>query len=413
MPSARTISMAEPDLSLPRRLSDLAQRWTRALQEQRPAAVGLRHELHAEPRVSGDERETRDRVIAASGLVFVPVADTGGITRIGPGKGPSIAIRGELDALPIAERTDVAWASRNGTMHACGHDVHLAALTALLRAADGLDLPYALVGILQPREETYPSGALDIQRSGMLDDFEVAHVIGAHVHPRIPTGEVATGSGVVNAAAGELEITVQGQSGHGAYPHHGNDVIAPLASIALGLPEVLRRTVDPLAPALVSIGRLIADAGAANVLPGKGTLLATLRTTGSGDADRVAEAIRRFASGQAESYGVTATTLHIKGEPVLDNNAELSRSVDRWLPEFGLKATSPMRSLGADDFSYFSEQVPSLMCFVGVGTDASTPSLHDPTFLPDDDAVMRVAASMLAGYLAAAEVLARGNTSGG
>ncbi|RRJ88295.1 amidohydrolase [Gulosibacter macacae] len=387
-------------------LSTLARQWHEALVAEGEFARAFRRELHATPRVSGDEADTRDRFAQATGLTVRHVADTGGIGRLGPASGPAIAIRGELDALPVVEATGVEFASTTGNMHACGHDVHLAALAALVRAASTLELPYALIPVLQPREEAYPSGALDIQRSGVLADEGVVHAIGAHVHPRVPRGSVATGAGAVNAAAGELEVIVTGKGGHGAYPHHASDVVAALSSIALGLPEVVRRTVDPLAPALLSVGRLIADSGAANVLPAEGRLLATVRTTGIGDAQRIADAVARFAEGQAASYGVTATTRHTEGEPVLANDAALSQAIDRLLPGFGLVPAEPMRSLGADDFSFFSEEFPSVMCFVGVG-DADDlmagPSLHDSTFLPDEDAVLRVANTMLAGYLAAVE----------
>lgn len=392
-------------------IEHLAGEFRRTLPEFTGFALELRREFHRHPRVSGDESDTRERFAEATGVVFDEVASTGGIARIGPATGPTIAVRGELDALPVSESTGMNWASTNGAMHACGHDVHLAALAAVTLAAQRLDLPYGLVAVLQPREEAYPSGAKDIEESGVLDRFDVAHVIGAHVHPRVPRGCVATGAGAVNAAAGEVDIVLRGQGGHGAYPHQAADVVAALSSIALGLPELVRRNVDPLAPALFSVGRLIADAGAANVLPHRGRLVATIRTSSSEDTSRLEHAVKSFVDGTANAYGLEATTTVTRGEPVLSNDAILAAGIERLLPTFGLEPSEPMRSLGSDDFSFFSAQRPSIMSFVGVGDPDDPmrgPALHDATFLPDDDAVMRVANTMTAGYLAAAQGLVTG-----
>lgn len=376
------------------------------IENEREFALQLRRELHQHPRLSGDEADSRDRIARATELDFTPVAETGGYCRFGPADGPAVAIRGELDALPVSEQTGLSWAATNGAMHACGHDVHMAALATFVRAAKRVTLPYAVVPLLQPREEAYPSGASDICDSGVLDTLNVAHVIGAHVHPRVLAGQVATGAGAVNAASGEIRIEVEGRTGHGAYPHDAADVASALAAIALGLPEVLRRTVNPLFPALLSVGRMVADSGAANVLPGKGTLHAMLRTTQNEDAAVIGDAVAEFARHQAEAYGVTAATTVVQGEPVLFNDAALCDALESRLPEAELAVAPAMRSLGADDFSFYSQQYPSTMSFVGVATPDTVedgPSLHDATFLPDDDAVLRVAKTMACGYVAAVQ----------
>ena len=200
-------------------LQQLAEQWVSEFNKYLSDVVELRKQIHSSPFVSGEEQPTTDLMIETMSVRLEPVAQTGAVGRIGPTEGASIGIRGELDALPVTEETGVEWSSTNDAMHACGHDVHLAALAGVIRAAKNLDLPYGLVPILQPREETYPSGALDIAESGKLQQLGVRHVIGAHVHPSIPTGAVAAGSGFVNAAAGEIAISVTGKGGHGAYPH--------------------------------------------------------------------------------------------------------------------------------------------------------------------------------------------------
>lgn len=386
-------------------LGQLGGRWVEVLQDELEEAVELRHLLHAEPQLSGAEEPTAVVVEQAIGVDLERVAETGRIGRVGPAVGPSVLLRGELDALPLEEETGAAYSSTNGAMHACGHDVHLAALVAVVRAARRLELPVGLVPLLQPREETYPSGARDCVESGALRRYDVTAAVGAHVHPAVPLGTVATGAGVVNAAADEIEIVVRGRGGHGAYPHRAADPVAAVAHIVLALPELVRRTVSPMRPATMSVGHLRAGEPSANVLPSEARVLATLRTTSATDRERIQEELRRLATGQAEAFGVAAEVRITAGEPVLYNEPGLVERMDAQLARCGRHPTEPMRSLGADDFSYFGEVVPSVMSFVGVRVEGhqEPPELHHPEFLPTDDAVLDVAVALVAGYLAAAE----------
>jgi amidohydrolase len=297
-------------------------------------------------------------------------------------------------------------------MHACGHDVHQAALVAVVRACRTLSLPVGLVVLLQPREETYPSGARDAVQSGALTRYGVAAAAGAHVHPTVPAGTVATGAGVVNAAADEVEILVTGRGGHGAYPHRAADPIAAAAHIVLALPELVRRTVSPMRPATVSVGHVQSGQPSANVLPDQARILATMRTTDAQDRSDVQDQVRLLASSQAEAFGLTSTVTITAGEPVLYNHPALVERMDDWLVRSGIDVTEPMRSLGADDFSFFGEVVPAVMSFVGVtvaGHDEA-PELHHPRFLPDDDAILDVATTLVAAYLAGAEIIHLGLT---
>lgn len=389
------------------RLTDLATQWGAALDRELPAARRLRRELHADPCVSGQEHPARDRLVEAMSdrVAFEQIADAGAVGRIGPLDGPSIAVRAELDALPVTERTGVPFSAVGAAMHACGHDVHQAAVVALLRAAASVDLPLGLVGLLQPREESYPSGALEMVQAGVIPRHGIAHVIGAHVHPGVRRGAVAAGGGFINAAADEIEIRVTGRGGHGAYPHEASDAVAAIAQIALGLPETVRRTVSPLRPALVSIGTLVAGEGAANVLPAEARIFATMRTTDPADRSTLFRAVREMAERTAEAYRTTATVERTEGEPALINDAALAAGADDWLARLGVDGAEPMRSLGADDFSYFCDTVPSLMMFVGVETAGRhpQPALHHPEFLPGEEAVDLVARALMAGCLAAAE----------
>lgn len=388
-------------------LTELHQRWLAALEPELPGALELRRQVHADPHLSGLEGPTAGLVEEALGIPMRAIAQTGRTGRVGPPEGPSVLLRAELDALPVTEATGADWAATTGRMHACGHDVHLAALVAVTRASASCDLPLGLVPLLQPREETYPSGAQDVVESALLTTEATVAAIGAHVHPRVPPGQVATGAGVVNAASDEIEILLTGDGGHGAYPHHASDPVAALGHIVLGLPEVVRRTVNPMQPATVSVGHVQAGEPSANVLPSRARLLATMRTTDARDRAAIPEQVRRLAEHQAQAFGVAAEVRIVGGEPVLFNDPDLVDLVDGWLERTGVLPTEPMRSLGADDFSFFGEVVPSVMCFVGVrvaGHEQDPPPLHHPAFLPADEAVRDVARALIAGYLAAVEL---------
>lgn len=393
-------------------LEDLRRDWLSALHAELPDAIALRHRLHAQPRLSGDEEDTAATIEHALGIPMERLADTGRIGRVGPSEGPSVLLRAELDALPVTEATGAPYAATNGAMHACGHDVHQAALVAVVRACRTLSLPVGLVVLLQPREETYPSGARDAVQSGALTRYGVAAAAGAHVHPTVPAGTVATGAGVVNAAADEVEILVTGRGGHGAYPHRAADPIAAAAHIVLALPELVRRTVSPMRPATVSVGHVQSGQPSANVLPDQARILATMRTTDAQDRSDVQDQVRLLASSQAEAFGLASTVTITAGEPVLYNHPALVERMDDWLVRSGIDVTEPMRSLGADDFSFFGEVVPAVMSFVGVtvaGHDEA-PELHHPRFLPDDDAILDVATTLVAAYLAGAEIIHLGLT---
>ena len=372
-----------------------------ALSEELPAAVALRRALHAEPELGGHEQRTAARVAAALGQPGAADVSGGRLIQIGDGDAPVIAIRAELDALPIVEDTGVTWAARNGAAHACGHDVHLAALTALARALRRFPGPLPLLAVLQPREETYPCGAKDLVGSAALTRHDVLAVIGVHLQPRLARGVVTAGAGPVNAAADEFRITVHGRGGHAAYPQSTRDPIVAVAHVIVALQHLISRRTDPLHAAVMTVGALHAGE-AANVIPTTAAMTGTLRTFEHADRQQLQAAIEATARATAAAYECTAEVSFTEGEPVLRNNARLAAATEPELRAAGLHLAEPLRSCGADDFSYFCSRYPSLMMFVGVGPgSADAPGLHHPSFLPPDVAVADVAASMLAGYLGA------------
>ncbi|MFZ0531302.1 MAG: M20 family metallopeptidase [Propionicimonas sp.] len=382
------------------------------LAQDLPHAQQLRRELHRHPDVSGQERPTADRLRKAlPNLKATRVADTGFLVRVGP-PGPAVAIRAELDALPVLERTGAEWASVNSAMHACGHDVHLAALWALLQGARRMTLPVGLVGLFQPREETQPSGAEDVVASGLLAEHEVRAVIGGHVQPRVPGGVISTGAGAVNAAADQFDIVVHGHPGHGAYPHVTVDPIPILAAIVQGLQELVSRTIDPTHPAVVTVGRI--QAGTAhNIIPESGSLHGVIRTMHESDQTHLHAAIRRLAEHTAAARGARADVNLVVGDPVLNNDRRLVAMIDPLLEHLHLPvAHEPFRSCGADDFAHYSRIAPIVMMFVGTSSPTSGArhrvGLHHPEFLPPEESVKHLARSLAAGYAGAAQLIGHG-----
>jgi amidohydrolase len=369
-------------------------------------AVRLRHELHAEAEPSGSEHRTAARVAAALGSEDAPrVAGTGRLVRIGPQDGPCIAIRAELDALPILEQTGAPWASRTGAMHACGHDVHLAALTAFGRAARAAHLqaglPAALLAVLQPREEAPPSGALDIVASGVLEPQQPGAVIAVHLQHQLAAGTVAAPAGTVNAASDDFEVRVQGAAGHAGYPQLAADPVPALCQTVLALQQIVSRRTDPTHAVVVSVGTL--EAGQApNVIPAFAVARGTLRALDEADRPGMHKALREIVEHTSAAHGCRGTVRIADGEPALVNDAKLATASWPWLREAGFAVDTSFRSCGADDFSYYARSAPTLMMFLGTGGPVS---LHHPEFLPPDDMVGQAASAMLAGYLGAQELL--------
>ncbi|WP_405139856.1 M20 family metallopeptidase [Sphaerisporangium sp. NBC_01403] len=383
-------------------MSEHPELWA-ALDQELPAAFSLRRRLHSSPDLSGEESATREAVLAAlpDGLPLTKVAETGAVVRIG-GPGPAVGVRGELDALGVTEATGVEWSSRNrGVMHACGHDVHLAALVAVARAVHRVGGPKPLLLVLQPREETYPSGAQDIVESGVLGAERCGAMIGAHVQPVLAAGVVACVPGGVNASSDEFQISVHGESGHAAYPHLTRDPVLALSHTVVALQSVVSRSIDPMAPAVVGVSSLQAGS-AANVVPGVARARGTIRALSTATRELLHQRVVEVAESVARTHGCEAEVTFVKGEPVLENNPRLVVQVSRLLRSHGLEVSDTLRSVGADDFSFFAERLPSLMLFVGTETDVS---LHSDRFLPSDGDVDRLARAMLAGYLGACTAL--------
>jgi amidohydrolase len=371
-----------------------------ALRDELESARSLRRQLHVEPRISGNEADTTALVVDALGAgAGFEVAGTGRMVVLGKGTPDvgCIALRAELDALPVTEATGVPWSAAGEAMHACGHDVHLAATVAACRAIARAGAPVPVAALLQPREETAPSGARDVVASGLLDELGVRAVVGAHVQPQIDAGRIAVTPGLVNASVDEFEVTVHGSGGHAGYPHTVRDPVVALASIVLNLQQIAARRIDPVHGAVCVVAGLSAGT-ATNVVPSTARAFGSLRLMRAGDRDRAAKELVEIVEASAAAYGCRADVHLADGEPALNNDPGLARTVAEALGAAGYDVVDDFRSFGADDFAHYSERLPALMMFVGVDGGAG---LHDARFLPPDDAVETVAVAMLAGYAAA------------
>jgi amidohydrolase len=369
------------------------------------ASQALRRRLHEAPELAHREELTARAIEAALPVPVERIAGTGLLARVGSGEAPPVVVRAELDALPIHERTGAPFASGNGAMHACGHDVHAAALVALVRAAAPVAdrLPAPLVALFQPSEEAYPSGAAVIVEEGLpLPD--VCAIVGAHVHHNVAWGSVALDAGPINASSDTVTIRVEGAGAHAAYPHTGRDPILALSAIVLSLQASLSRRLDPLGAALLSIGQ-IQGGGAENVIPHTAAAKGTLRALAATDRELATAVVEQVVGSTAAAHGCTADLRIERGAPALVNDDGLVDAVRELLPQLGLELAPELRSLGADDLSYFGSIAPLAMAFVGLaGAPGFAPRpLHHPEFLPPEAAVGQVAAVQAALYLGAAQ----------
>lgn len=400
-----------------------AERLVRALEDEIDAAVALRRALHRDPRLGGQEEDSRDAVAAALGADLEAVAGTGGMLRCGPA-GRAVAVRAELDALPVVEQTGLPFSAEGPAAHVCGHDVHVAALVALVRAvrAVGDDaLPAPLLAVFQPREEAAPSGAADVAVAPAFTAHAPAAMLGVHVQPELPRGVVSARPGAVNASSDEVEIVVHGRGGHGGYPHRTADPVLALAAVVVALQQVVSRRTNPLQAAVVTVGELRAGS-APNVVPGSATARGTVRALDA-DRDAVLAAVREVAEHTAAAHGCTAEVAVVPNEDAVVNDDDLAAEVAAAL-EATVGAGSPLpegsgpsavvdttfRSCGADDFAHYGAVLPSLMLFVGArdpdAAPGTAPGLHHPGFSPDDAMVGEVARALLTATVAAGHVLA-------
>ena len=375
-----------------------------------PGVVADRRHLHEHPELGFEEVETAKFVaerLQALGVedirTEVNVTGVTGLIRgtgSGPGKDKVVLVRADMDALPIHEENDVAYKSQNdGVMHACGHDAHTAMLLGVARVLmDRRDRFAGTVKVLfQPSEEAGEGGAKGMIEQGVLEDPHVDACLGLHVSSGMPTGRIEVMDGPKSAAADEFEITIQGQGGHGAYPHESVDPVAVGAQIVVAMQTLVSRETDPIDRAVVSVCAFHSG-GAFNVIPDTAMLGGTVRTFDAGTRDRMEDRIRALAGGIAEAMRASVSIRYRRGYPSVVNDPAMSdivRAAAREaVGEDNLGEAKP--GMGAEDFSYFALERPS--CFFNVGTgspekDSEWPH-HHPRFDLDEDGMAAGIATM-------------------
>jgi amidohydrolase len=375
------------------------------IERELPRAVALRQRLHAEPELAHREEHTAASIEAELPVTCKVAAGTGRLALVGNRNDcAAVAVRAELDGLPIKERTGAVFAAHGEVMHACGHDVHMAALVALSRAAHELGdaLPAPLLAVFQPSEEAYPSGAQQLA-DGALPALEPRAIVAAHVHPELPWGAVALDGGAVNASCDAVEITIEGEPTHGAYPHRGRDPILAIAEVVVSLHAQLGRRIDPLHAASLTVGVL--EAGSAeNVIPRQARARAALRAHRAEDRETLRAMVEEVVAGVAGAHGCRGTVTLTRGEPALENDAGIVTRARALLAGAGLEGAAEWRSCGSDDFAFFAALAPLAMAFVGLdGAEGfSSRPLHHPELLVPDVAVGAVARTQAVLYVAAA-----------
>jgi amidohydrolase len=360
------------------------------LLEALPELVQVRRHLHRHPELSGHEQQTA--ALVAGELrrwgweVREGVGRTGVTAELGPRDAPLVALRTDMDALPIEERTGLPYASsQQGLMHACGHDIHttigLGVAQLLGRRQELLRSRVRL--IFQPAEET-AQGARWMREAGAMDG--VAALFGVHVFPSLPVGTIGVRTGSLTAAAGELEIEVLGESGHGARPHQSTDAIWIAARVVSGLQEAISRRLDPLHPVVVSFGR-IEGGKAFNVIADHVRLLGTVRCLDLEVHDRLPGWIEETVHALCRGHGGEARVHYRCISPPVHNEGGLTQLVADAAEELlGRQQVLWLEqpSLGAEDFAELLQNTSGTMFRLGVAGSKGCTPLHSNTFAPDE-----------------------------
>ncbi|WP_042203473.1 amidohydrolase [Paenibacillus camerounensis] len=373
--------------------SKAAELSAEALGEQ---LTGIRRHLHRHPELSNEEVETTKYITSQLTQAGIKILDyglaTGVIAEIGSGKpGPVIALRADIDALPVQEETGAAYASLfPGKMHACGHDFHTAALlgAAYLLKQQEDQLPGTVRLLFQPAEEK-AQGAQRVIASGALQ--QVRAVIGLHNKPDLPVGTIGITGGPLMAAADGFAVEVKGSGSHAAVPEAAVDPIVAAAHIVTALQSVVSRNVSPLHSAVVSVTQLHSGSSW-NVIPEKAVLEGTIRSFDEAVRVKVLERFGQVAAGVAVALGATAKVRWIEGPPPLINDEALAALGVEAAEALGYQAVKPVPSPAGEDFAFYQREVPGL--FVFVGTSGSR-EWHHPAFNLDEQA-LPVAARFLA-----------------
>lgn len=373
------------------------------------AVLDNRRHLHAHPELSFHEYETSafvKRQLEALNIPWKAMADTG-VVGILKGEQPSsavVALRADMDALPITEANTVPYISKNkGVMHACGHDAHTASLLGVAAILQSVKAKFGgtVKLVFQPGEEKLPGGASLMIKEGVLEDPRPAAIIGQHVMPSLECGKIGVCRGKFMASMDEINVTVKGKGGHGAQPHLNIDPVVIASHIIIALQQIVSRFAHPKNPSVLSFGKVIAD-GTINVIPDTVHMEGTFRTMDETWRAEAHTKMKKMAEGIAESMGGSCDFHIRKGYPFLINEEKLSEQVVQYASAYMGKDHVVEQEIwmAAEDFSYYSQVTNACFYTLGVGNREKgiSSSLHNPTFNIDEDALKT--SSGLMAYLA-------------
>lgn len=353
--------------------------------------VGWRRVLHSHPELGFAEHQTAAYIRNLLTIWEVPfecITSTGTIASLrGDTDGPVLMIRADIDALPVPEETGLPFAASNGHMHACGHDGHTAIVLGLVKYL--ADRKHEITGevrfLFQPAEETAEGGAPVVIGAGGLEGVDA--VAGLHLLSTLPTGHIGLTEGPLLGAEDRFDVTITGRGGHTSGPHETVDALVIAAGLVGQLQTLISRRVDPLVAATLSVGTLHSG-DAYNVIAGSATLSGTVRTLSPEARDTIERELVALAKGFAQSHGADAKVNYFRGNPPVINSVGAvsfakPAAIDA-VGEEGVTSLAPF--LGAEDFAYYGEALPTVFVFLGAGKDHTFP-LHHPKFDIDEDAL--------------------------
>jgi len=381
--------------------------------------VAVRRHLHAHPELSYQEFDTA-RLVAEKLTSFglkpqEGVARTGVVALI-EGKNPSkrvIALRADLDALPILEANNVSYKSQNpGVMHACGHDVHTSSLLGTAKILNEVKTQFegSVKLIFQPGEEKNPGGASYMIKEGALENPKPLSIIGQHVMPLLPVGKIGFREGMYMASSDEIYLKIIGKGGHGATPELTIDPVVIAATIIIALQQVISRNASPKQPTVLTFGRIIGE-GATNIIPDEVNIAGTFRALNEVWRQSGLAKIKKMAGSIAEGMGGKCEVEISHGYPYLENNPELTRRIRKAAEEYvGKENVLDLDvTMGSEDFAYYSHVIPASFYRLGTRNEAKgiTSYVHTPTFDIDEEA-LTIGPGLMA-WLAIRELGASGN----
>jgi amidohydrolase len=368
-------------------------------QEYLSEIISLRRQIHSNPELAFEEYETAalvSKFLKENGIEYQEGVAKTGVVGLIYGKNPNsktIALRADMDALPINELNDVDYKSKNsGKMHACGHDVHTSSLLGTAKILNNISEKFegTVKLIFQPSEEKYPGGAKIMIEEGVLENPSPDVIFGQHAYPDLDAGMVGMKSGKYMASTDEIFITVIGKGGHGAIPQQNIDPVLIASHIIVALQQIVSRNANPVMPTVLSFGRVVAD-GHTNVIPDEVKMAGIMRTYDENWRSEMQTRIEKMAQSIAESMGGKCEVRFDPGYPVLVNNEYVTEDTRKYAIEYLGKENVKELELRttAEDFAYFTQKIPGCFYRLGIRNEEKNivSNLHTATFDVDESSL--------------------------